>query len=348
MLGLSNTAGRQSPNNVTNMFNTVIDHQRRHSELISPTSSSSGMTGGLDAMFQQQQQHHPYAQQSPYPQASAFPSSQPQPIVGNIQYRTASPFSPSPVAPSPIHSGGSPHPPSPLELAIGLTGNSFGGRHGSQQGLIGLFDTTLTMSTSAPQASTLSGFHQRAAQNFSSSSHSPSMVSDNDSEADDGTSSSTTGAEVQPQPMVITTTNEDGNEVAFYYAAPQVNLNPAYQDADLFQDFTMMDPVGEDFVWIENLFEEQDQADSTASTTADATFGATSGDNNVYIKKEIGGSSSPLMNAFNSSSTMATAIPETGSMADMMLSPGQNQSWASQYQTSFSTGGNRSALTPQG
>ncbi|KAG0041738.1 hypothetical protein BGZ83_001368 [Gryganskiella cystojenkinii] len=356
MLGLSNTAGRQSPN-VNDMFNAAaaaaatIDHQRRRSDLISPTSSgpASGMNSGLAAMIQQQQQQqHPYIQQSPYPQASAFQSSQPQPIIGNTHYRASSPFPPSPVAPSPIYSNGSPHPPSPLELAIGLSANNFGGRHGSQQGLVGLFDSTLTMSTSAPQVSTLTGFHQRA-QNISSSSNStsldsPSMASDNGSDGEDGSSSVAADVDTYaPQPMVITTTNEDGNEVAFYYAAPQVNLNPAYQDADLFQDFTMMDSVGEDFVWIQNLFEEQDQLNELAS-----------GDN-VAVKKEFNASSSPMMNnAFDasSSSMMTTAILETGAMVDMMLSAEQGhhqqqQDWASQYQTSFSSGVGRSALTPQ-
>ncbi|KAF9974185.1 hypothetical protein BGZ65_008867 [Modicella reniformis] len=76
-----------------------------------------------------------------------------------------------------------------------------------------------------------------------------------------------------PPPLVITTTNEDGNEVGFYYAVPAVNLNPAFTDADLFQDFnmmdpSMMDPLGEDFVWIENLFDDPPPEEAAANMAA--------------------------------------------------------------------------------
>ncbi|KAK3815050.1 MAG: hypothetical protein J3Q66DRAFT_343697 [Benniella sp.] len=78
-------------------------------------------------------------------------------------------------------------------------------------------------------------------------------------------------------PMVITHLNEEGREVGFYYAAPAVSLNPGARDADLCQDFGMMGALGEDYVWIRNLFDEkttgvdESALASTTATTATAT-----------------------------------------------------------------------------
>ena len=141
-----------------------------------------------------------------------------------------------------------------------------------------------------------------------------------------------------PPPLVITTTNEDGNEVGFYYAVPTVNLNPAYSDADLFQDFTMMDPLGENFVWIKNLFDdptpEEDAANMAAMSVAAAagspvhggsssTSAPAGADNAASDMAAV----STVMSA-NNDVSMGSAGPNFGQLADGGSQ--QQQSWMNQ------------------
>ncbi|KAF8981001.1 hypothetical protein BGZ46_003375 [Entomortierella lignicola] len=261
-----------------------------------------------DGTFSQQiqmplQQAHPYSQQSPYPQAQffqqvQFPQQQQQQQQQQYMntYRTPSPFSQSPVAPSPIQQY-SPQPPSPLDLALTINAMS----NNSQQNLSSLFDTTLSMGaqSQSPQL-----FHRRQPSTGSIS------VSDAGSPA-----MNNTNQESAP-PMVITTTNEEGNEVGFYYAVPAVSLNPGASDADLFQDFTVMeDTLGENFVWVENLFDEN----------------AVVGDGSI------------------TNSALSSAIPIPGANTDSMTMEGllashhhqqQHDDWSSNYTPQDSFNGN--------
>ncbi|KAH7049799.1 hypothetical protein BKA57DRAFT_461258 [Linnemannia elongata] len=132
-----------------------------------------------------------------------------------------------------------------------------------------------------------------------------------------------------PPPLVITTTNEDGNEVGFYYAVPEVNLNPAFSDADLFQDFTMMDALGEDFVWIENLFDEPTPEEAAATMTAmsvAAAAGRTSStaDHGVSTNAALGAMES-LMNAASASAGSDDVSMESSMMAGSMQGMGMPQ-----------------------
>lgn len=233
-----------SPNSLNDAY-----HQRRHSETVSNMAPPVEAYANTYQPQPLQPIQHPYAQQAPYPQASFYQQQQQQQqqLYG---YRTPSPIPPSPLGASSVHSN-SPHPPSPLELSLNINTN-FGSlsNNNSHQNLPSLFDTTLTMSS------------QVAA--------SPMIK----------TESQTNEAIMTPQsalpPLVITTTNEDGNEVGFYYAVPPVNLNPGCRDSDLFQDFAMGDDgdaVGEDFVWIENLFDETNAAEEAAAVAAAAMAG---------------------------------------------------------------------------
>ncbi|KAF9573666.1 hypothetical protein EC968_008182 [Mortierella alpina] len=273
LAGLMSASGRLSPANATSPLDATLEyHQRRQSDNMAAAalaSASGDMNSPFVGMYQQPmhqpmqpQQHHPYAQQSPYPQAPFFHQPQAQ-FPQEMQqldlnsYRNPSPFPSSPVAPSPIQSASSPHPHSPLDYSLNINTNfgSMGGN--SHQNLPSLFDTSLTMETQVQmQQQQFQSHHRRnlsTSSSLSNASASPmmTMASDNMSAIDTPNSISAPA----PPPMVITTTNEDGREVGFYYAVPNVNLNPNYSDSDLFQDFTMMDALGEDFVWIENLFD---------------------------------------------------------------------------------------------
>ncbi|KAF9411875.1 hypothetical protein BGZ94_001216 [Podila epigama] len=119
-----------------------------------------------------------------------------------------------------------------------------------------------------------------------------------------------------PPPLVITTTNEDGNEVGFYYAVPSVNLNPAYSDADLFHDFTMMDALGEDFVWIENLFDDPSPEEAAAQMTAMSVAAAAGQE----LSSTVNDSNA---NANINTTTPITAVDVSGSLgvtgADMSM-----------------------------
>ncbi|KAF9291542.1 hypothetical protein BGZ68_003480 [Mortierella alpina] len=292
LAGLMSASGRLSPANPINPLDAALEyHQRRHSDnmaaatLASASTDMSSPFGGIyqqpmQQPMQQQQQHHPYAQQSPYPQAPFFHQPQPQ-FPQEMQqldlnsYRNPSPFPSSPVAPSPIQSAGSPHPHSPLDFSLNINTNFGSLGNSSHQNLPSLFDTSLTMGSQVQmQQQHFQSQHRRnlsSSSSLSNASASPMMTMASDNMSAIGTPNSISAP--APPPMVITTTNEDGREVGFYYAVPTVNLNPNYSDADLFQDFTMMDALGEDFVWIENLFDEATDANS-AEMSATAHTGA--------------------------------------------------------------------------
>lgn len=240
-------------------------------------------------------QAHPYAQQQPYPQASMVHS-----LHG---YRSNSPIPHSPLAHSPTPH--SPQPPSPLELSLNVNTN-FGALSGSHHNLPTLFDTNLTMGAQ---------LDQQAPRRVSvGTSTSPQMGMD--------------GTIPNPSPpLVITTTNEDGNEVGVYYAIPSVTLNPGVTDADLFQDFTMMDPLGEDFVWIENLFDEPTLEEAAANMNA-MSVAAASGVASTSVDPTLmdGSDTSGLMlnDVAMGSVAFGQAIDPTG------LQQQQQQQWANQ------------------
>jgi hypothetical protein len=230
----------------------VMDyHKRRESALLSLPSVAT-----IGNLYQASAQQQPQ-QQNMYPH-------QLTPINTNFSmqqslqtgYRSTSPLLHSPSGLSPTQH--SPHPPSPLELSLDVNTN-FGALSGIQHNLPSLFDASLSMSTQAQEQQQQQ--QQKPMRTSVGTSTSPQMGADSDFP--------TVPNPVGPlPPLVIPTTNEDGNEVGFYYAVPQVNLNPAFSDADLFQDFTMMDPLGEDFVWIENLFDEPTPEEAAATMTA--------------------------------------------------------------------------------
>ncbi|KAG0272045.1 hypothetical protein BGZ95_000090 [Linnemannia exigua] len=268
----------------------VIDyHKRRESALLTlPSVATFGSLYQVDAQQhqQQQQQHNLYVQQSVLtPINTNFNHQQSL----QTSYRSTSPLLHSPSGLSPTQH--SPHPPSPLELSLDVNTN-FGALSGSHQNLPSLFDTSLSMSTQLQEQQQL---HQQQPMRTSvGTSTSPQMGSDNDF-------STVPNPVAPPPPLVITTTNEDGNEVGFYYAVPEVNLNPAFSDADLFQDFTMMDALGEDFVWIENLFDEPTPEEAAATMTAMSVAAAagrttSNGDHGSLANGSLGDLES-LMNA---------------------------------------------------
>ncbi|KAI7819209.1 hypothetical protein BC939DRAFT_267680 [Gamsiella multidivaricata] len=257
---------------------------------------------------QQQQQPHPYAQQSPYPQASFFH----QPQAQMSSYRTTSPFPPSPLAPSPIQD--SPQPPSPLDLSLGMSANFGSMGNSSHQNLSSLFDTSLSMGPHVQQQHQAS-FHRRelsgSSTHSSLSAASPAMSSQSNNDMSTGGVTGTMCATAaNPTPLVVTTTNEDGTEVGVYYAVPTVNLNPGASDADLFQDFTMMDALGEDFVWVKNLFDKSTDSASMAP---------------VGIKAE-GAENRARAGSFSSAIPAGHVSESTSSMDDL-----HQDQWSSQY-----------------
>ncbi|KAG0336763.1 hypothetical protein BG004_007909 [Podila humilis] len=266
------SAGRSSPMNGSPMAESPIllnsndaanYHQRRHSESMAAANMAAASAGAYSNAYQQphpmQPIQHPYAQQAPYPQANFYQQQQASQQEQLYNYRTPSPIPPSPVGASSIHSN-SPHPPSPLELSLSISTN-FGSlsNNNSHQNLPSLFDTTLNMSNNqqpSPCPSSATGINVGSPL-VKIETQKPESVT-------------------TLPPLVITTTNEDGNEVGFYYAIPPVNLNPGFNDSDLFQDFAMGedgDTVGEDFVWIENLFDETNAAEEAAAVAAASMAG---------------------------------------------------------------------------
>ncbi|KAK5822444.1 hypothetical protein F5H01DRAFT_335749 [Linnemannia elongata] len=198
-------------------------------------------------------QNHPYNQVSPYPQAffnMVQQQQQPQQHSPQLEslsnYRSPRTYPTSPSANSPLQA--SPLPPSPLELSMAINTNfgSFG--NGSNGNLPSLFDQSLSMGLQSPQQPT---FHQHQRHLSVSSTHSsisgsPMLNSDNNSNLN---------STPEPASTVVTTFNGDGQEVGVYYAIPDVSLNPGFTDSDLFQDMPMRNAVGEEFTWVENLFE---------------------------------------------------------------------------------------------
>ncbi|KAG9322442.1 hypothetical protein KVV02_000071 [Mortierella alpina] len=293
LAGLFSASGRLSPANSVSPMDAAAEYQRRHSDNMAAAalaSASGDMNSPFGVMYQQpvqqpvqqpmqqQPQHHPYAQQSPYPQAPFFHQPQPQ-FPQEVQqldlnsYRNPSPFPSSPVAPSPIQSAGSPHPHSPLDFSLNVNTNFGSMGSNSHQNLPSLFDASLTMGSQVQmQQQHFQSQHRRnlsSSSSLSNASASPMMTMASDNMSAIGTPNSISAP--APPPMVVTTTTEDGREVGFYYAVPTVNLNPNYSDSDLFQDFTMMDTLGEDFVWIENLFEEATDVNSAIDEVSATT-----------------------------------------------------------------------------
>ncbi|KAF9107754.1 hypothetical protein BGX29_005041 [Mortierella sp. GBA35] len=260
-------------------------------------------------------QHHPYAQQSPYPQAffnmlqqqqQQQQSQQQQGALSN--YRSPKTYPTSPVANSPLQA--SPLPPSPLELSMAINTNfgSFG--NGSHGNLPSLFDQSLSMGLQSPHQPT---FHQHQRHLSASSTHSsipgsPMLNSDNNSNIN---------STPEPVSNAVTTFNGDGQEVGVYYATPDVNLNPGFTDSDLFQDLPMRNAVGEEFTWVENLFEG---ATGTGGDGADGAGG---------VSASAGSFTVPMAVPGNNINTGSSNTLSTGTMVDQ---------WSSQYSPFDNTG----------
>ncbi|KAF9364814.1 hypothetical protein BGX34_000361 [Mortierella sp. NVP85] len=319
-----------SPNALNPVDGTSGLDQRRRSENFaastalmgtSPVASAVNLGGMFPQQIQQalqrpfqpqpqpqqaQQAQHPYAQQSPYPQL--FQQSQPINIINTTNYRHTSPFPPSPMAPSPLQGSPSTQPPSPLDLSMSLNPNFSGDpSNNSPQGLPSLFDTTLVMQQQQQQFQHQSPFRQREP----SASSAQGSISPSSSALNLGLGNDDGAAVTNPNPapMVITHLNEEGREVGFYYAAPAVNLNPGARDADLCQDFGMAGALGEDYIWVRNLFDEKttgvDEAALAAATATTATA-ATS-------MTSVATPSEATKNTFTTTSTStSTAIPHPG------------------------------------
>ncbi|KAF9356198.1 hypothetical protein BGX26_005588 [Mortierella sp. AD094] len=292
-----------------------FDQRRPSGGFVADMTASVNPYGGayqqVQPFQQQQQQHHPYAARSPYPQPQFF---QPQPqfsqqqYVNNNSYRTPSPFSASPVAPSPIQQYNS-QPPSPLELSLSVGTNLGTLSNNSHQNLTSLFDNTLTMGNQSQSSQALHRRQPSLSSLSASDSASPAMSNNN--QGDIPTSGSSA-------PMVITTLNEEGHEVGFYYAVPAVSLNPGASDADLFQDFTVMeDTLGENFVWVENLFDEN----ATGVVAGDASGSNLSSSSAIPIP----GGGVPNMTGTNTESMMMEGL-----LAQQRQQQ-QHDEWSSQY-----------------
>ncbi|KAF9212049.1 hypothetical protein BGZ59_007280 [Podila verticillata] len=306
----------QSPSTLS-PADAMTSHQRRLSETMagSALTSMSSMTNPYGSLYQTQSMNNTYLYQQQQPQQPQHQQQQTSQYSQGLSiqtnttgYRSTSPAPPSPLAPSPTHH--SPHPPSPLELSLNIN-TDFGAMASGTHQLPSLFDTSLNMSQQQHHHHH-HHHHQHQHQQHQQyqqyqrgptepepervsvgTSTSPMMGTMND-DSDMNGLGLTNSAAPPPPPLVITTTNEDGNEVGFYYAVPSVNLNPAYSDADLFQDFTMMDALGEDFVWIENLFDDPTPEEAAANMTAmsvaaaagqsaDVALSGVSGDNALSL-----------------------------------------------------------------
>ncbi|KAF9111956.1 hypothetical protein BGX27_004216 [Mortierella sp. AM989] len=280
------------------------DQSHQSDSFAAALAATTATVNPYGATYQQQQ--HPYAQHSPYPQPQFFHQPQanfPQQQQYMNAYRTPSPFSQSPLAPSPIQQYNS-QPPSPLELSLSVNTTLGTLGNNSHSNLTSLFDNSLNMATHSPQS-----LHRRQPSSSSlsaSDTASPAMSNNNHITGDISTPGSTNA------PLVITTTNEDGNEVVFYTAVPNVNLNPGASDADLFQDFTVMEePLGENFVWVQNLFEEA-PADELAVAANSSTSSAI-----------------PIPNA--GLTNMPANSTESMMMEGLLQRQHQHDEWSSQY-----------------
>ncbi|KAF9181411.1 hypothetical protein BGZ51_005440 [Haplosporangium sp. Z 767] len=348
---LSDDQGRQGLNSAPSPIMSPLDmmqmgdalspidamnyQQRRQADSLTATGLLSFSTANqLGSIFQMQQptvvSNHQLAHHDQHSQGFHHPQPLPRLQTG---YRSTSPLPPSPLDHSPTRY--SPQPPSPLELSLSINTN-FGALNNTNQNLPSLFDSSLTMSTQQhaqqqqQQQQQVQQVQQQPTRTSVGTSTSPQMGSAN---LTDNT------MEAPPPPLVITTTNEDGNEVGFYYAVPSVNLNPAYNDADLFQDFTMMDALGEDFVWIENLFDEPTAEEAAANMVAMSVAAATgqqsvttgtgslednSGAGNVAL------SINTMMASGNNDLSMGDSTPTTSQTQDGLLQQPMQQAWMSQ------------------
>ncbi|KAF9935380.1 hypothetical protein FBU30_003170 [Linnemannia zychae] len=291
----SSTDGSRSPRSSVSPFNQAAQMYHANKSAsgnsdISGTSPSGrlspvpgtdvlGNSPGMEnyyGMFQQPLQsqtsqpaeHHPYNpynQATPYPQAffNVTQQQQQQPGQQSSQqeslsnYRSPQTYPTSPVTGSPLQT--SPLPPSPLELSMTINTN-FGSFNGSHGNLPSLFDQSLSMGLQSPHQPNFQQ-HQRhlsVSSTHSSVSGSPMPGSDNNSNLN---------STPEPASNVVTTFNGDGQEVGVYYAIPDVSLNPGYTDSDLFQDMPMRNSVGEEFTWVENLFEGNNTAGTTGADT---------------------------------------------------------------------------------
>ncbi|KAG0379653.1 hypothetical protein BGX24_012293 [Mortierella sp. AD032] len=215
-------------------------------------------------------QFHPYAP-TPNPQAffSMLQQQQQQPQQQSQQqeslsnYRSPQTYPTSPIAGSPLQA--SPMPPSPLELSMAINTNFGSYGNGSHGNLPSLFDQSLSMGLQSPHQQAFQHQHQHqrhlSVSSTHSSSGSPMLNSDNNSNLN---------STPEPASTIVTTFNGDGQEVGVYYAIPEVNLNPGFSDSDLFQDMPMRNAVGEEFTWVENLFDGTTDA-ATAGTGVDGS-----------------------------------------------------------------------------
>ncbi|KAI1320915.1 hypothetical protein EDD11_009238 [Mortierella claussenii] len=280
--------------------------QRRLSDSLAASQSAM-----LAAQQGQAMQLH-QSQQLSYSQTSNQQQQQRQAMQDG--YRSSSPMPHSPLLPSPTRH--SPQPPSPLELSLNIHTN-FSSLSSSHHNLPSLFNDSLIMSTQQQ-------YQQQTQQT-------PTRTSIGTSTSPQLGSESTVSNTAAP-PLVITTTNEDGNEVGFYYAVPSVNLNPAYSDADLFQDFTMLDDaLGENFVWIENLFDDPTPEEAAANMDA-MSVAAVSGSLSLSPPSN-GNTSSDLINNADVSSMSNLDMMNSSNdvvMGSAMLSQHQPQPWMAQ------------------
>ncbi|KAF9973037.1 hypothetical protein BGZ73_003747, partial [Actinomortierella ambigua] len=282
-----NNTGRLSPVPSPTALSPTIDagfHQRRPSETVAAAMMAANASDmsimqqqqlqqqlhiqqqqlHLQHQMQQQQQQsmqayggyaHPYAKTA---QAPSYPMAQ-------YNYRSSSPLPPSPVLHSPIgQTQASPQPPSPLDLASTQMDLTFGS--GSQVNLPSLFDSSLSMSNemSSQSAAPAHRVSVSTSPNMFGTG-SPSVASlgmgQSSPRVAGGSSSSPSSGKA---PTVITTVNDDGQQVGFYFAVPPVTLHPSDDEG---------------FVWIENLFEdlpaEETAANMAAITAAAAAAGQT-------------------------------------------------------------------------
>ncbi|KAG0250379.1 hypothetical protein DFQ27_009426 [Actinomortierella ambigua] len=321
-----NNGGRLSPVPSPTALSPTVDagfHQRRHSETVAAAMMAANasemsilqqqqlqqqlhlqqqqlhLQHQLQHQQQQQQQQQHHHQQPPMQAYGGFShpyaktNHAPSYPMAQYNYRSSSPLPPSPVLHSPVgQTQVSPQPPSPLDLSSTHMDMTFGS--GSQVNLPSLFDSSLSMSNELPSQSApahrvsvstspnMFGTGSPSGASLGMGQLSPRVVGTGAAASSSSLSSSVNA------PKVITTMNEDGQQVGFYFAVPPVTLHPTATDEELFRDFTMMDETGaaedddftgEGFVWIENLFEdlpaEETAANMAAITAAAAAAGQT-------------------------------------------------------------------------
>ncbi|KAG0241742.1 hypothetical protein BGW41_005396 [Actinomortierella wolfii] len=297
--------GRLSPVPSPTTLSPTADvgyHQRRHSETVAAAmmaANASDMSILQQQQFQQQlqmQQQQAHIQQQLHQQqlqAAAY-SAAPHPYakvsqapsypMAQYSYRNPSPLPPSPVLHSPSgQTQPSPQPPSPLDISSTQMDMNFGNE--TPVNLPSLFDTSLTMSNDMSQPQPHRVNASTSPNMFGTGSPSAASLGGNGAGQSAGAGSS------DNVPKVITTVNEDGQQVGFYFAVPPVSLIPSVTDEELFRDFTMMDEgttddfTGEGFVWVENLFEDL-PAEETAANLAAITAAAAAAGQTATLRTE--------------------------------------------------------------